>query len=280
MKIIDIEQGSPEWVALRNKKIGASDAPIIMEISPWKTPYQLWQEKLGLNTNMDNEAMKRGRDLEPIARQKFIDLIRCEVFPSVAFHDTIEFMMASFDGISKDYQVAVEIKCPGREDHEKAMDGIIPEKYIPQLQHQMEILNLQSMFYFSYSEKSCKILEIDRDNILFEKIYEKERHFWACMQDLETPDLIERDYVKREDQEWLQLASEWIELANLEEKKERIRKRLIEMSGKSNSMGGGIKLSKIPRKGTVDYKSIPELSSLDLEKYRKPTIETFRIGVC
>ncbi len=38
-------QNTPEWHAFRRKRIGASDAPVIMGISPWKTPYQLWIEK-------------------------------------------------------------------------------------------------------------------------------------------------------------------------------------------------------------------------------------------
>ena len=45
MKLVSVEQGSKEWLALRNNKIGASDAPIIMGESSWTTPFQLWQIK-------------------------------------------------------------------------------------------------------------------------------------------------------------------------------------------------------------------------------------------
>lgn len=280
MKIVSVEQGSKEWLSLRNNKIGASDAPIIMGMSPWTTPFQLWQIKMGLLQIPDNTAMKRGRDLEEQARQKFIEKVGYEVFPTVALHDSIEFMMASFDGISNDGKSIVEIKCPGREDHEKAMDGVIPEKYIPQLQHQMEIAQVECMFYFSYSERSHKILEINRDNKYIKDMIQKEKSFWECMQNLEAPELIDRDYIKRDDEEWLMLAKEWIELSKLEKRKEEVRMRLLDISGKCNTMGGGIKFSKIPRKGNIDYKAIPELLTVDLEKYRKSTIETFRIGVC
>lgn len=280
MKVIDVEQGSQQWLSLRKNYIGGSDAPVVMGSSPWKTPYQLWSEKMGLSETPQNDAMRRGLELEPIARQRFIEEIQYPVSSAVALHDSIPFMMASFDGVSPGGEIVVEIKCPGREDHEKAMDGIIPEKYIPQLQHQMEVAGISGMFYFSYNERSCKILEINRDDIYIKGMIEKERDFWDCMQNLEAPELIDRDYIKREDEEWMQLATEWLEISKIEERKEQVRKRLIQISGKMNSMGAGIKLSKIPRKGTVDYKLIPELNGLDLEKYRKPTIETFRIGVC
>ncbi len=54
-------QHSNEWLELRKNKIGASDAPIIMKVSPWKTPYRLWEEKLGLTECVSNQAMKRTR---------------------------------------------------------------------------------------------------------------------------------------------------------------------------------------------------------------------------
>lgn len=280
MKKLNIEQNSSEWLALRNNKIGASDAPVILGMSPWITPFQLWQKKMGLLETPDNESMKRGRELEPIARQKFIEEIGFNVFPVVALHDTIDYMMASFDGLSESGDILLEIKCPGFEDHEKAMNDVIPEKYIPQLQHQMEVAGVKSMFYFSYkNDKSYKIIQIDKDDNLVNEILQKEKKFWDCMQNLESPELIDRDYIQRNDEEWNQLAKEWIELSNLEEKKERVRKRLLEISGNSNSMGAGIKLSKFMRKGNVDYKAIPNLKDVDLEKYRKETIETYRIGI-
>lgn len=282
MKKLNIDQGSKEWLALRKTKIGASDAPVLMQVSPWKTPYQLWLDKMGLSETEQNEAMRRGLDLEPIARNKFIDITGIEVFPCVGLHDFIPFMMASFDGVSKCGKIILEIKVPGKEDHEMAMDGIIPQKYIPQLYHQGEVeKEAERIFYLSYqSEKSYKILEIERNDTYIKDMIQKEQKFWDCMQNWKEPELIDRDYIKRNDPEWNQLAKRLIEISNLEEEKEMIRKRLIEISGNSNSMGAGIRLSKFMRKGNVDYKAIPELKDIDLDKYRKGTIETYRIGIC
>lgn len=279
MKKLSVEQGSQNWLDLRNNMIGASDAAVIIGISPWKTPNQLWCEKMGLSSPKQTAVMRRGLDLEPMAREKFINMVGYDVLPIVALHDSTPYMMASFDGLSESGEVAVEIKCPGSQDHEMAMDGLIPDKYIPQLQHQMEVAGINSMFYFSYSENSCRILEIEKDDKYVQKLLKKEKDFWDCMQNLEAPDLIDRDYIKRDDEEWNQLAKEWIEISKIEDRKEEIRTRLIAISGRLNTMGGGIKLSKIPRKGTIDYRSIPEIKNIDLEKYRKNNIETYRIGI-
>src|SRR5258708_33099507 len=100
MKKLNLQQGSTEWLELRNNKIGASDAPVIMEVSPWTTPFQLWQMKMGLTKVAQNEAMKHGLTYEPIARIKFMEEVGCHILPIVALHDEIDFMLASFDGVS------------------------------------------------------------------------------------------------------------------------------------------------------------------------------------
>lgn len=44
MKIHNLIQGSPEWLAYRAKHFNASDAPAMMGCSPYKTRAQLLRE--------------------------------------------------------------------------------------------------------------------------------------------------------------------------------------------------------------------------------------------
>ena len=46
-EFIKAEQRSPEWFALRADGITATDVSVIAGLNPYKTPYQLWAEKLG-----------------------------------------------------------------------------------------------------------------------------------------------------------------------------------------------------------------------------------------
>lgn len=46
-EFVKAEQRSPEWHALRKEGITATEAAVIAGLSPYKTPYQLWAEKLG-----------------------------------------------------------------------------------------------------------------------------------------------------------------------------------------------------------------------------------------
>ncbi len=275
-------QGSHEWLEMRKSHIMASDAPIIMGQSPWKTPYQLWEEKLGLrNPPSMNDAMRRGHELEPIARQAYNDHTHLCAEPEVVFHPEIKWMGASLDGLSLDRSIVVEIKCPGIKDHQLACDGKVPDKYYAQLQHQLAVINLNLLHYFSYRDGEFHLIEVIRDEKYIENLYSEEGDFWKKMQDFQPPELSDRDYVQKMDEGWLQTAQNWAsvstKLKSLKDTEKVYRESLIQMSMGQNCQGGGIKIQKILRKGSVDYKTIPELSGVDLEEYRKEPVESWRI---
>jgi putative phage-type endonuclease len=276
-----LTQQSPEWLSLRRTKIGASDAPVIMGVSPWKTPYQLWLEKLNLFQQPVTWQMKEGLRKEEEARQEFERITGIIVFPQVLVSEEHEFMMASLDGIDIEFKTAVEIKCPGEKDHEVAMSGIVPTKYYPQLQQQMFVANLDKMFYFSRYKDSSKLIEIYRNDSYIDDLISKEKEFFYCMEHLEAPELTQNDYKERNDDIWNQTAQKWLsinsQIKDLEKQELEIRKSLEDMSGKSNTKGGGISLYQSVRKGQIDYKSIPEIQNVNLEKYRKENSSFLRI---
>lgn len=274
-----IKQNTPEWEKLRKGYIGASDAPIIMQCSPWKTPFQLWEEKMGIMSPQKmSYAMKRGHDLESGALALYNELTGRDASPLVVFSEEYPWMMASLDGVSLDGSRIVEIKAPGKTDHLIARSGNIPEKYKPQLQHQLATYGLDSADYFSYvSNDDYALVHVNRDEQFIKEMLEKERAFWECMQTFEAPPLTDRDYVDRQDDQWSSVAAQWMhiqdKIKSLEETEKEYRKLLIEMAGDQNTHGGGVRVQKILRKGAVNYKAIPELQGVDLNKFRKaPTL--------
>jgi putative phage-type endonuclease len=257
-------QQTDDWLALRRTKIGASDAPIIMGVSPWTTEYQLWCEKLGLSEGREQtEAMRRGIVGEEEARLCFIQQTGIYVCPEVVFHPTHDFMMASLDGIADDRKTIVEIKRPGQRDHDIALSGVVPEKYYPQLQHQLACCGLDMVYYFSYrSDTDNVIIKVDRDDDYIKEMIEKEREFFEFMNDVIAPPLSERDYVSRDDDEWTTTVQLWKlisdQLKDCETKEKELRNRLISLSAGKNSKGSGIRLTRVVRKGSVDYSKITE----------------------
>ncbi|MDX1532827.1 MAG: YqaJ viral recombinase family protein [Nitrosopumilaceae archaeon] len=279
-----IEQGTKEWLRLRKNYIGASDAPIIMGESPYKTPYQLWEEKLNLVKDKEsNPAMRRGNFLEPIARQAYIDYTGNEVFPMLAFHESIDFMMASLDGITMDYQLPVEIKCPNEEDHQLAKKGQIPTKYYAQIQHQIAVVNCDSAHYFSFRDDDIALVEVERNDDYITKMCIKETEFWKGLVNFEAPELTEKDVVVVNDPEWDFISSQWKDLKKSIEDlsifEKQYREQLIALCDGQTSQGNGVKVQKITRKGNVDYSKIRELKDVSLNKYRKKPVESWRLSI-
>lgn len=276
-----LTQNSIEWLEFRKTKVGASDAPIIMEISPWKTPYQLWEEKLGIRETFTTGAMQRGTNMEEEARQAFEQETGIAMFPMVKIHPENDWMIASLDGIDIEEKHIVEIKCPGKEDHFTAVNNMVPDKYYPQLQHQLAVTYLEKAYYFSYTRSGTALVVVERDDKFISKMIKKEKEFYDCMMEFVPPKLIDRDFIQRDDLEWQEISSLYLDVQNqlkfLEEQEKLMKDRLISLAGRSNARGSGIKLSKVVRKGAVDYQMVPELKGINLEKYRKPAIETWRI---
>jgi putative phage-type endonuclease len=275
-----MQQGTEEWISLRRTKIGASDAPVIMGVSPWKTKMQLWKEKCGFYIDKQQSSfMKRGLALEDEARNYYFLMTGLSVLPDVVIHPTISYMMASLDGITEDKKHIVEIKCPGQKDHETALSGKIPEKYYPQLQHQLAVCGLSEMDYLSYDGQSGVIIKCERDNEYINKLLEEQKAFWHCVEMFEEP--IDENFTQREDEEWKELANEWKktnqELKRLEKREKEIRERLILLCNMKNSCGSGITLSKRTRKGLIMYDKIPELNGMDLEQFRSESKEYWNI---
>lgn len=65
----------------RSRFLGGSDAAAVMGLSPWSTPFELWQEKTGRARKDPEDPMRkrvlaRGQKLEPFIRDMTIDALR------------------------------------------------------------------------------------------------------------------------------------------------------------------------------------------------------------
>jgi len=280
MRTINITQNSPEWLKMRRDKIGASDAPSVMGIG-YKTPYQLFLEKMGLFEQPINDAMRRGQELEPKAREKFTQMLGIEVFPLVVQHDKRDWQIASLDGMDKDRSTFVEIKTGGEASLNRAKSGALSDNHYCQVQHQLEVTGLDRCFYFFFDGINGYPLEIYRDDAYIAKLNEMEKVFFEGLQDFIPPATGAKDFQVHETPERLSLAAQWREANNMAsewEKREKVlRESLIEECGGKNTIGGGVKVMVSARAGSIDYKAIPELKSVPLDHYRKTPSTFYRV---
>lgn len=273
MKTLKLTQGSEEWLEWRKTGLGASDAPIIMEESPWKTPYELWLEKTGKKEPVKaNKWQLRGLDLEEAARRCYIKKTGNAVFPLCAQHEQYPWLLASFDGIDFAGNLIVEIKCAGGIDHHEALAGRIPKKYYPQLQHQMLVAGVDICHYFSFDGEDGVIVECPANPKYQEELLKKLQEFWGLVQNDIAPEAEEDAHIYIDHDEFKAAAAEWIAcrraLTAAQEKESKAKAKLLDLTDDGNCFGGGVKCSKFKRKGSIDYKKIPELKGVDIDKYR------------
>jgi putative phage-type endonuclease len=109
--IVRMTQGSPEWHDHRHRYRNASETPAVLGVSPWRTPYQLWQLKLGLIEEQVTPAMQRGTEFEPVARAVYERQTGRVMQPLIVVDGEYS---ASLDGMTLGGERIVEIKCPVR----------------------------------------------------------------------------------------------------------------------------------------------------------------------
>ncbi len=174
---IELVQNSEEWFLWRAGGIGASDAPVIMGESPFKSLDALIREKLhGVRVTL-TPIMVRGLRMEPGARDAYCARVGAEVAPACVEHLEYGWLRASLDGFSTAGDRLVEIKC-GQASYKMARRGRIMACYKAQLQHQLFVTGLETMDYWCWNGGKRGIrIEIERDEAYQQRLLERELNF-------------------------------------------------------------------------------------------------------
>lgn len=278
----------------RKSMLGSSDAPPLMEVSPYRTKLQLYEDKISDSIDeTTNYAIERGIRAEPRIRSLF-EFHKGEEFePFRCIMEAYPYIGASLDGRSKDKKRILEIKLSGKEDWTASKElGKIPDKYWPQLQHGLMVSMAEMCYYvaYLYTKEEERILSLDKlaivevlPDIKYQyELLEKCKDFWLNhVQKRIPPICTDKDYepltgIPDIANEWKRLDSE---ISKLEERKETLRKQIIESAeatGHKRLLCAGIKLVKQSRAGNINYKSIPELKNVNLDEYRGKSIEYWK----
>lgn len=283
-EIVPIESGSEDWKSWRRTKIGSSDAAAIMGHSPWETPLQCWYGKMEAKEKEITPAMKRGTQLEGVVRDKINEKYNAEYIPLCAQSLIWDFAIASLDGWDENADIAIiEIKCPGESTHRLALEGKIPLHYMDQLQHQMLVTGKKEALYVSYDgEESIAELIVKADQSYMVDMLLEERTFYERLFSFSPPEPTSKDRQDITDPIALAAALHFREVAeqieHLELRKEKLRKELASYVTGNLAKIGDLSVTKVIRRGNVDYSLIPELKGVDVDQYRKPPVESWRIS--
>lgn len=199
-----MNQQSDAWHEWRNAGIGSSDAPIIMGVSEFMTPYELWEIKTGIakREETSNFIQDLGNEIEPIARARYELECDIDMPPILCEHKEFPFLRASMDGGNFEAMRGLEIKYVGVNDFALICDGGIPEKYFPQVMHQFLVTGFKEIDLYGYSvprdsEKHMgkgKALRCVPDLEYIKKLFDAEVSFWEKVSTKTPPPFIDKDF--------------------------------------------------------------------------------------
>jgi len=190
------------WLEERKSGIGGSDAPVIAGLSPYKTPLQLYCEKLGIGEqpNVASEAAEWGILLEdPVAQKYQRETGRTLFYPgpfTIQRNPAYPFALCTLDRKivgtpegdgSRTPPAVLQIKTTSALHEEDWAEGPPPHVYC-QVQHEMAVTG--------YAWASVAVLiggqkfrwcDVERDNAYIEDLVAKEETFWQRIIALDPP---------------------------------------------------------------------------------------------
>jgi putative phage-type endonuclease len=191
-----LSDGRENWLA--HRKVGASDAPVILGISPYgKTPERLRLEKVGhLESTPSTERMELGSLLEPMIGTLFGVRSGLDVFPSdhLYGHPDLDWMTATPDAMvvdpsrGEDDIGVVQIKNVGEYNAHRWADGP-PADVVAQVQHELCVTGKSYGYAVALLGGNRLVYhQIERDDVFIAEMIEAERLFWFHVEaDLPLP---------------------------------------------------------------------------------------------
>lgn len=172
-----------DWLKLRQLGIGGSDAAIVLGLSKWKTPFELFLEKTNQVELQESqsEAAYFGSILEDVVAKEFELRTGKKVRRrnQMLQHDEHEFMLANVDRMIVGEDAILECKTASAYLANDWKDDEVPENYIIQVQHYMAVTGTKKAYIAALIGGNRFIWkEIERDDELIEIIINAQKEFW------------------------------------------------------------------------------------------------------
>lgn len=171
-----------EWLEMRTKGIGGSDAAAACGLNPWKSKASLYLEKTGqVVKDFDNEVVRQGRDLEDYVARRFTEATGKKVRRNNFMMASKEhpFLFADIDREVVGENAILECKTTSPYVKDKWDDGKIPINYELQCHHYMMVTGAEKCYIACLIFSTDFIIrEIERDEEVIEMLKSQEIDFW------------------------------------------------------------------------------------------------------
>jgi len=182
-----------DWLRERMTGIGGSDAPAVLGLSKWRTPMDVFLDKLGQGTELvESELMKWGRLLEPVVRQEYAErrgeTVRLAPHELIR-HPTMGHMFCTPDGITDSGRLYEGKVARSAEGWGEEGSDEVPEAYFIQVQHSLIVTQLPvADVAVLIGGSDFRIYEVPADEETQELIIDAEAAFWNRVKTGEPPE--------------------------------------------------------------------------------------------
>lgn len=281
-KILDLVQGSQEWLDARYNYITASDVPVLFDLSPYKTPLQLFEEKCMRTEAPKNKSKETlfaiGHGAEIVGRKWLVEKLGHDLAPAVVASLEVPELLASLDGFSEEESLVAEFKYVGKDSFISIKAGQLPPHHEFQVQAQLLVTRASKAVYFAMNpDGDAAMLDILPNPQMHEQIIKEVKAFMNLVKTGEAPEPSPRDYVTPEDSRFEMLRELKLKMDQFSDEFETLKGELAKEYTHPRIKAGGVLFIRSFRKGNVQYAKVPELKGLDLELYRGKSFETVSV---
>lgn len=182
-----------EWLELRRKSIGGSDAAGIIGLSSYSSPYSIWANKTGRLTDAeDNESMRIGRDLEAYVAKRWEEVTGKTVRRNNALliNSQYPFAHADIDRVVLGEKAGLECKTTSTLNI-KQFHGIdFPEKYYVQCVHYLAVTGYDRWYLaVLVLGKGFYTFTLERNEDEIHALMKAEKEFWDLVESDTPPTL-------------------------------------------------------------------------------------------
>lgn len=172
-----------QWLELRRRGLGGSDAATVVGLNPWSSKLALYADKMGLLPEKeDNEAMRQGRDFEDYVAKRWEEATGKKVqrVNFILANETYPFAFANIDRRVVGEQAILECKTTSVYNKTDFEQGDIPPTYYVQCQHYLAVTGYERAYlavlvlnkgFFHYT--------IERNQGEIDALMQAEYTFWT-----------------------------------------------------------------------------------------------------
>ena len=171
-----------EWLRYRKGGIGGSDAGAVCGLNPYRTAMEVYYDKTSDEIEeMDNEAMRQGREFEEYVARRFMEATGKKVRRANALYydERYPFMYADVDRLVVGENAGLECKTASPYMADQWKGGKIPLSYQIQCYHYMSVFQADAWYIavLIYG-KEFQFHRIERDEAVISDLIHIEKNFW------------------------------------------------------------------------------------------------------